>query len=341
MALNTRIRGAQISLSEEVFAIGDKLAFIDADGVMKQDAWADIATAIAGDGIQNSANQLAIDVSDFAGEGLEDDGSENLQVKLDGSTIARSASGIKVADDSLDDTQFNAGAGSAGQYLQLQTGGSIAWATPSDTDTFLGLTDTPGSYAGQAGKGVRVNATPDGLEFYDIVDTDEKVKAQSGDTAGYLEDVVVDLDAGVVDVGSDEIMFLDKSTGVDKAKLESIADLATAFAGDGLSASAGVLAVNVDDDTLQITGDTLSVKKDYLVEADVVKEDVSSQIDDTGYAGDFTLSNTPASGTLMVFLNGLVQQEGTGKDYTLSGTTVSFATDPVSGDIVIAYYVKD
>lgn len=36
-------------------------------------------------------------------------------------------------------------------------------------DAFLELLDTPGSYADQAGKFVKVNATPDGLEFADIL----------------------------------------------------------------------------------------------------------------------------------------------------------------------------
>jgi hypothetical protein len=39
----------------------------------------------------------------------------------------------------------------------------------SYTDTFVELTDTPGSYSGQGGKGVRVNAGGTALEFYDIV----------------------------------------------------------------------------------------------------------------------------------------------------------------------------
>jgi len=57
---------------------------------------------------------------------------------------------------------------------------------------FLDLTDTPASYADQGGKGVRVNAGSDALEFYTLVDTDEKVKAASGDTAGYLDAKVDD-----------------------------------------------------------------------------------------------------------------------------------------------------
>jgi hypothetical protein len=56
----------------------------------------------AGDGLAANAGQLQVDVSDLAGEGLEADGSANLQVKLDGSTMARSAAGVKVADNALD-----------------------------------------------------------------------------------------------------------------------------------------------------------------------------------------------------------------------------------------------
>ena len=262
--LNTAIRGAQISLSEEVFAVADKLAFIDADGVMKYDAWADIATAVAGDGLQNTANQFAIDVSDFAGEGLEDDASENLRVKLDGTTLARSASGVKVKDAGITETQLNTSVAGVG----LSGGGGSALA----------------------------------------VDLNELVE-------------------DVVDVGEDYFAFIDKDTGADDSNKESIADLVTAMAGTGLTATSGVLSV-----------DTIA---DNLVEGDIQMENVSSQIADTGYAGDFTISNTPIANSVQVFLNGLLQEEGTGKDYTISGTTVSFVTDPVSGDIVIVYYIID
>ena len=44
---------------------------------------AKIAAAVAGDGLQGGAGSaLAVDVSDFAGTGLEDDGSENLRIKV-------------------------------------------------------------------------------------------------------------------------------------------------------------------------------------------------------------------------------------------------------------------
>jgi len=232
--LNTSIRGAQISLDAEVIAVAtDELAFIDADGIMKRETVADLATAMAGDGFDATSGvfaldlkssgglkidttELAIEPNDFAGTGLKDDGSDNLEVDL---------------------------------------------------------------YA-------------------------------VGEVA--------------VDVANDSFVLADNSD-TDATKRDTIADLVTAMAGTGLTATNGVLAV-----------DTIA---DNIVEGDFVKENLSADIDATGYDGDFTLSDTPVASSLQIYLRGLLQEEGTGKDYTLSGTTVSFTTNPVSGDIVIAYYL--
>ena len=48
-----------------------------------------------------------------------------------------------------------------------------AWLefTVTGSDSFLDLTDTPASYAGEAGKVLQVNATPDGVEFGQILGT--------------------------------------------------------------------------------------------------------------------------------------------------------------------------
>lgn len=45
--------------------------------------------------------------------------------------------------------------------------------------TFLGLTDTPSSYTSQAGKLLKVNATPDGIEFGETVSTDGTLASNS------------------------------------------------------------------------------------------------------------------------------------------------------------------
>jgi hypothetical protein len=82
---------------------------------------------------------------------------------------------------------FNHGGGGSGVW------GSITGTITDQADlvnllvtTFLGLSDTPSSYSAQGLKGVRVNSGETGLEFYTVVDTDEKVKVDSESTAGYL-----------------------------------------------------------------------------------------------------------------------------------------------------------
>jgi hypothetical protein len=46
---------------------------------------------------------------------------------------------------------------------------------------------------------------------------------------------------------------------------------------------------------------------------------------------DFTLANTPIAGTEEVFLNGVLQDAGSGNDYQISGAVISFATAPLAG----------
>jgi len=55
---------------------------------------------------------------------------------------------------------------------------------------------------------------------------------------------------------------------------------------------------------------------------------------------DFDLLNTPITGTVQVYLNGILQEPGTGKDYILSGTTISFVQAPEVGDILLVSYDK-
>ena len=74
-----------------------------------------------------------------------------------------------------------------------------------------------------------------------------------------------DLSAGAVAVGADSIAILDADD--DTTKKESIADLMTAVAGDGLAASSGVLAVGVDDSSIELNSDALRVKASGVTNA--------------------------------------------------------------------------
>lgn len=52
----------------------------------------------------------------------------------------------------------------------------------------------------------------------------------------------------------------------------------------------------------------------------------------------FTLANTPVAGSVEVFLNGLLQTVG--DDYTISGSTITYATAPIAGDVLRVQYTR-
>lgn len=54
----------------------------------------------------------------------------------------------------------------------------------------------------------------------------------------------------------------------------------------------------------------------------------------------FTLANTPTANTVQLFLNGLLQRPGAGHDYTISGATITMLSAPLTGDILLAHYMK-
>lgn len=59
-----------------------------------------------------------------------------------------------------------------------------------------------------------------------------------------------------------------------------------------------------------------------------------------GSNADFTVANTPTSNTLRVYRNGMRVASGSGNGYTLSGTTISFTTAPITGDSIRVDYMK-
>jgi len=76
--------------AEGAIADGDYILFLDggATGTHAKEALADVATYFAGDGLQAASSVMAVDVSDFAGTGLEDDGSDDLRLATQGTGIS-------------------------------------------------------------------------------------------------------------------------------------------------------------------------------------------------------------------------------------------------------------
>jgi len=75
--------------------------------------------------------------------------------------------------------------------------------------------------------------------------------------------LAVDLDGcgdAAIDVAADTIAFVDESADGDPTKLEAVADLVTAIAGEGLAATSGVLSVDLDecgDAVLDVAADSI------------------------------------------------------------------------------------
>ena len=70
----------------------------------------------------------------------------------------------------------------------------------------------------------------------------------------------------------------------------------------------------------------------------VTEETPSGSIN--GSNTSFTIANTPTAGTVKLFLNGVRQKSGAGNDYTITTNTITMTTAPISGDVLIADYMK-
>lgn len=172
-------------------------------------------TVTAGDGLKDGGEvalgasvTLNVDVSDFAGTGLEADGSENLR-------ISAAAAG----------TGLSGGGGSA-LALDLNELGDTGMAVGADSIVFVDADDN--SSKKQAFATVVGNIAGNGLSA----------------TSGVLK--VDGTEFGDVTLASgDKLLFLDATD--DTVRKDSIDDIAGFMAGAGLAASSGVLAIDIDE----------------------------------------------------------------------------------------------
>ena len=76
----------------------------------------------------------------------------------------------------------------------------------------------------------------------------------------------------------------------------------------------------------------------YHLQNFVTEETPSGSIN--GSNTSFTIANTPTAGTVKLYLNGVRQKSGAGNDYTITTNTITMTTAPISGDVLIANYMK-
>jgi hypothetical protein len=173
--------------------------------------------------------------------------------------------------------------GSSKLYLQNEGESSLI-----DLDSLLDI-------AGDSGTGTVSNSQTLTIAGGTGLDT-----AVSGQTVTFTMDLN-ELTAAAVDASADSIAIIDATD--DGSKKESIADLATAMAGDGLVASAGAFAVNVADMATSMTGDLADSDEFAISDGGTMKKVDFSVVRDAAFAdlsGDATVA---AGGALTIAAN--------------------------------------
>jgi len=82
---------------------------------------------------------------------------------------------------------------------------------------------------------------------------------------------------------------------------------------------------------------TTKTSSDAVADTDIKFENESANCN--GVTTVFTIDSSPIANSVQVYLNGLLQEEGSGKDYTISGTSITFATAPETNDILLIHYI--
>lgn len=96
----------------------------------------------------------------------------------------------------------------------------------------------------------------------------------------------------------------------------------------GLQISSNSLGIKLDGASLSLSSSGIKVTTPTPNFA--VRETPTGSVD--GSNTSFSLANTPTAGTEEAFLNGILQEPGSGNDYTISGAIITYLTAPVTGD---------
>jgi len=285
----------------------DSIAILDAtDDSSKKESIADIMTAVAGDALAASSGVLAVQVDDSSIETNSDSlrikalGVTNAMLagsitnaKLSNSAMTIAGTSVSLGGTITAPTMLNVDMGggftigSQADDVATFTGGVIVGgnltvngsvtsvnsatieitssftfegSTPDANETVLGVVDPT------ADATINLPAMSAGTYFLPVLEAASTTAiAATPAEINAIADASA-RSAAAVDVSADHFMFCDGgATG--GYKVESLADYATAIAGDGLAASAGVLAIGVDDSSIELNSDALRIKASGVTNA--------------------------------------------------------------------------
>lgn len=225
------------------------------------------------------------------------------------------------------------------RFVEYQTGGTARWAVRKDGAVVTGSWAATTIAANVGGTGQSSYAVGD-LLYADTTTTLAKLAAAatgnvllSGTAPSWGKVGLTTHISGTLAVGNG-------GTGITTTPTNGQIPIgngtnytaATLTAGTGISVTNGSGSI-----TLAVTTGASGV---VLASNFVVRETPTGTVNGTN--ATFTLAFTPLSGTEHVFVNGVLQNPGTGNDYTISGATITFLTGaiPQTNDVVRVSYLK-
>ena len=188
------------------------------------------------------------------------------------------------------------------------------------------------------------------------ISTDNSLTANSGGSVPSLvvkesvtgaittvaDGIAVSVDNSTIDISGNALEV--KTGGITNTQISASA--AIAFSKLASLTSANILVGNGSNvaASVAMTGDVsisnagVTSISSGLATHFVTREVPSGTINSTNVT--FTLANTPVVGTECIFLNGILQNSGGGNDYTISGATITFASAPETGSVILVNYQK-
>ena len=239
----------------------DGVALIDAtDGSTKKETIADVVTAMAGDGLAATSGVLALDLNELTGAAVAV-GTDSLPFIDSDGNVTRKESFADLAT-----AMAGSGLTASSGVLALDLAGGVPEVVDISADEFL-----------------FIDATDAGTHKESFADLGTAMAGNGlAASSGALTLDLDDLAAAAVDVANDSIAIVDATDS--SSKKEAIADLATAMAGDGLSATSGAFALDLNE----LTGAVVAVDADSIAiidatDASTKKETVADLV--SGVAG--------------------------------------------------------
>ena len=259
-----------------------------------------------------SAGQVVDGVTLAAGNRIlikdQTTGSEN------GIYVVNASGGPTRASDADSDAEMTAGV--TAFVSEGTVNGNSSWSITTDDTITLGTTDivftqVAGGSLYSAGAGLALHGSA-----FDVVAADTSLTVGSDAVQVRLGDSSLEVANGVrVKQGSAGQAYIANGSGV-------------------------CTPVTLSGEIASVTGAGVVTLAANIVRATnyVVREIPSGAVNGTNTA--FTLASAPVAGSEQVFLNGILQDPGSGNDYTISAATITMLSAPAVGDKIRVTYLK-